>query len=192
MKAILIAVTFLFFLITLPTAKAASIIQITNLDTGTMLSFELGVNTQDIEPSRYINQDKIVWSMYSWYPQWNTNLSDVYFGIAAPAGQTLQTGSYYSNINQFGFYPNEPQLQWGTLNTSEMGKPGSSWFKVLEVNYTGPGLYSNVAIDAMDGNGNFISARYKSDIPLTTIPEPGSLMIGGASLLLFLYRRQRR
>lgn len=189
MKTLIILAISLFFSVS---AQSASIIQITNLETGTVLSFELGINTEEIEAGRYLSQDKIVWSMYSWYPQWNTNLADVYFGIAAPSGQMLQTGSYYTNLNQFGFYPNEPQLEWGTLNTSDMGKPGQSWFRVLEVNYTGPGLYNRAAIDALDGNGNFISARYKSDILITVIPEPGPVLISSLSLFFGLRRRRKK
>lgn len=176
------------FLFTLTGADAATVIQITNLDSQNVSTFRLGIESENAQIIRYTDTNKIGLNLYSWYPQWNNNFSDVWFSVASPVGEVLETGTYHTNLYLFGFYPNRPQLEWGILDgpTITMNDSNNrSWFRVLELSF------NTMAIDAYDGEGNFISARHNTPISLTSIPEPSAPVLM-STLILFLWRRSRR
>lgn len=191
MKTFISLVVVLLF--TLSGARATTVIQITNLNTSVISTFRLGIESEDVYTLYYDQRNKILISMYSWYPQWNNSFADVSISLAAPQGEILQTGSVYTNLYLYGFYPNKPQLEWSILDgdSISMNEPNNwSWFSVLEIDGIKGLTFEQLALDAYDGNGGFVSVRRNSDIPLTSIPEPGAPILLISSLLLF-WRRWR-
>lgn len=182
-----------FFIFTFTAIKAATVIQITKTNTGTVSTFRLGIESEEVYTTYYDQGSKIMINLNSWYPQWNNNFADVSISVAAPQGAILQTGSVYQNLYLFGFYPNKPQIDWGILDgdSISMNEPNNqSWFSVLEMANISGQTFGRLALDAYDGNGGFISVRHNSNTPLS-IPEPGAPMITIWSLLLFWRRRRR-
>lgn len=172
-------------------ADAATLIQVITGD-GTVIRHELGIESEWITVNHYFDNNKIGVTLYSYYPDYDLDLMDISCIIAAPSGQTLQTGSHFEGIWDHNFHPDKPQMEWSTNGGSgSLGNPnGPSWFRVIEVNYTSPGFYDKMAVDANDGNGNLISMRYNSNAPLP-IPEPGPVLLSSLSLLFFWRRRRR-
>ena len=172
-------------------ADAANLIQVITGD-GTVLKRELGVESEWLDIIHYRDNNKIGMILSSYYPEYGYNFADAVFIVAAPTGQTLQTGSYFEGIWDHNFHPDKPQLEWGVYDgIGNFGNPnGPSWFRVIEVNYTSPGFYNSMAVDANDGNGNLISMRYNSNAPLP-IPEPAPILLSSLSLLFFWRRRRK-
>ncbi len=186
MKNIIAIVSSLIF--TLTCAQATTVIQITKTDTGLVSTFS-ETDPEYIYTLLYNEKNKLIIGL---------NSNDYLFpfvsvSIAAPQGEVLQIGSNYTNLYLFGFYPNKPQLEWSILDGDSISMNESnnqSWFRVLELSGIKGQTFGQLALDAYDGNGGFVSARHNSDIPLSSIPEPGAPMISVISLLL-LWRRSR-
>jgi hypothetical protein len=191
MNKIITFLSVLFFILCIAAANAVTIMQSVNIYTGAV-TVTIPVSEEDVYYTRDYTQNKI-------HFDFATSTDQAFFGIAAPIGQTIQTGTYYTNLNIYQTYPNQPQLEWGTVDgVWDSGNPdGGCWFNVLELNrYRSHGglggvEYVNFAVDAYDGNGNFVSFRYDSAIPVSQVPEPGALVISFVSLLLFISRRKR-
>lgn len=186
MKKILTLVfTFLFTI----AATEAAVIQITNIDTSTLYKFT--ENDPDFIYTEYYSQNnKIIIGLYSV----NELFPFVSVSIAAPQGEILKTGSYFTNLGLFGFYPNKPQLDWGIQDGDSitMNQPNNtSWFKVLEIDGVHGSTFSTLALDAYDGNGGFVSVRHGSSIPLTSIPETRFPLLS-CGLVIFLWKRNRK
>ncbi len=191
MKNIIAFVSSLLF--TIVAVKAATTVQITKTDTGVVSTFRLGIESEEVYTTYYDQKNKIIFSLNTFYPQWNNTFSDVVISLGAPQGEILQTGSFYTDLYLYGFYPNKPQLDWSILDgdSISMNDPNNrSWFRVLEIGGIQGTTFNNLAVNAYDGNGGFISIRHNSNIPLTTIPEPGAPIILMSSFILFWRRRR--
>jgi hypothetical protein len=178
----------LFTILLIFTVSNAAVIQITNLNTSTL--YEFTENDPDFIYTEYYSQNnKIIIGLYSV----NELFPFVSVSIAAPQGEVLKTGSYFTNLFLFGFYPNKPQLDWGIQDRDSitMNQPNNlSWFKVLEIEGIQGSKFNTLALDAYDGNGGFVSVRHGTSIPLTTIPEPRFPLLS-CGLVLFLWKRNR-
>ena len=195
MKKIIALTAFLVFLFTFSSVKGATIVQITKTDAGAVSTFRLGIESEEVYTLYYNQKNKIIFSLNSFYPQWNNTFYDVSVSIAAPQGEMLQGGSFYTNLYLYGFYPAQPQLDWSIIDGDSISMDESnsrSWFRVLEIGGIKGTNFDNLALDAYDGNGGFVSIRHNSNIPLSQIPEPGPPLILIASMILFLKRRWRR
>lgn len=184
---------FLSALLFIVTAKAATVMHSTNIYTG-----KVTVTVPLLEAEVYYTRDQTQNKIHFDFA--TSTLDQAFFGIAAPLGQTIQTGTYYTNLNIYHTYPNQPQLEWGTVDgVWDSGNPdGGSWFKVLELNrYRSHGglggvEYVNFAVDAYDGNGNFVSFRHDTAIPISQVPEPGVPVVSMISLFMLIFSRWRR
>ncbi len=187
---------FVSFLVSVA-AEAATIIQVINTNTGEVAQVQQSINADSLDLYWYRDNNKLSMSFSTFHPEWNNWFIDIICTIAAPTGENLQTGSYYTGLSRYmGLYdtsnPDRPKMEWGFIyerGSSDIN-PESSWFRVIEVNYTSPGFYDRMAFDAYDGNNNLISVRYNSDIALP-IPEPGPVLLSSLSLLFFRRRRRK-
>ncbi len=179
---------FSVLLFTISEVKAVTTIQIVNLNTLTVSKFT-ETKPEYVYTAYYNQKNKINIGIYSD----NELFPFVSVSIAAPQGEVLQTGSVYTNLYLYGFYPNKPQLDWGILDGDSISMNESnnqSWFRVLEIEQIKGQTFGQLALDAYDGNGGFVSVRHNSNIPLGSIPEPGTPLLLMASFLLFWRRRR--